>query len=220
MQPAGEEGNALCNVQNDDKDAARLSEKRCFMTDTYFQTSDSNLIAASKLSVGDKILDRHGNATKVKWCQVHEKKKRLLVDLYTKHSMLTVTGSHRIVVPPDGYMQAKDLKKGDLVAIDPSGCEQLQSITKRHATPRVVELEFEGDATVPVYLPTILTKGSLPVPYSDNHNQCKQEPPDDASMDIDTTQSEAGRILVHSTVGHSDSMESEEFPNTDDGFSN
>ena len=50
-----------------------------------------------------------------------------------------------------------------MVAVS-SGCEQLLKVTKRHANVQVVELEFEGDATVPVYVPTVRTKGRLPPP--------------------------------------------------------
>jgi len=118
-------------------------------------------------------------------------------------------------------MQAQELNKGDLVAIGPSGFEHLQRITKRYATPRVVELEFEGDPVVPVYRPTILTKGSLrALSPSNAHNQCKQEPPDEDSMDIDTMQCGAGRTFVRSNFDHSPDKENEEFPDTDDGFSN
>lgn len=70
-------------------------------------------VAASKLSHGNTVLDHQGWAADVKWYQIHCKKKRLVVDLYTKDSMLTVTGTHRIVTLANGDVKAKELKAHD-----------------------------------------------------------------------------------------------------------
>ena len=61
----------------------------------------------------------------------------------------------------------------------------MQKVTKRHAHIQVVELEFDGDATVPVYVPTILTKGSDPASHNDDsgNSRCKEEPLDCNPMD-------------------------------------
>jgi hypothetical protein len=74
-----------------------------------------------------------------------------------------------------------------MVAADSPGREQLRKVTQRHAIIQVVELEFARDATVPVYLPTILTKGSTGL-YSDESAKykVKEESMDCSSMDINT----------------------------------
>ena len=57
--------------------------------------------------------------------------------------------------------EAKDLQKDDHVSVStPLGSEALQKVTKRTANIQVVELEFEGDAVVTAFMPTILTKGA------------------------------------------------------------
>lgn len=174
------------------------------MMDTYFRTHEGHIVAASKLAVGDQVLDRHGHATNVNWCQVYQKERCLLVDLHAKWSMLTVTSSHRVVLPDGRPIEAKQLKRNDSVATDSYGCEQLQKVTQRYATIQVVELEFDRDATIPAYLPTILTKGSAPgLNIDDGNSQVKQESTDGNYMDIDTP---------GTAVGYS------EYPDTEDGF--
>ena len=116
---------------------------------------------------------------------MHGKEKHLLVDLHTKESKLTVTGSHRVVVPGGGCPLAKDLNKDDEVMVaNSSGCEPLLKVTKRNAYTKVVELEFDGDATRPVWVPTIITKGSAAPSFHENicNAQCKEE---EVDMGID-----------------------------------
>jgi len=79
--------------------------------------------------------------------------------------------------------EAKDLQKDDHVSV--STCEALQKVTKRTANIQVVELEFEGDAVVTAFMPTILTKGCLPPEHKDAPLECKEEPADEDSMDVD-----------------------------------
>lgn len=205
--------------------AAALSgdgRRHCYMMDTCFQILEGNMLAASKLSVGDRVLDHQGHVADIKWCQVHPKEKRLLVDLYTRQSMLTVTGSHRVVVQDGGLSEARELKKGDKVMVAASsGCEQLLKVTKRHANIQVVELEFDGDATVPVYVPTVLTKGTLPPMYNDNggSSECKQEPMDGDSMHIDTTGMSAREPCPENDFEDVHAMAAAEtWPDTDDGY--
>jgi len=92
--------------------------------------------------------------------------------------MLTVTGSHRIVTP-HGNNEAHKLRKGDEVLVTGSSrCEELKKATRHYGYTRVVELEFEGDATMAVCVPTILTKGAnVPTPTDQSvHTNCKEEP--------------------------------------------
>ena len=104
--------------------------RHCYLMDTLFQTHDGIMLGASKLSVGDRVLDHKGQVVAVKWCQVHRKEQRIVVDLYTRQSMLTVTGSHRVVVPHGGPTEARELKKGDMVMVEAcSGCEQLLKVS-------------------------------------------------------------------------------------------
>ena len=60
-----------------------------------------------------------------------------------------------------------------------------QKVTKRTANIQVVELEFEGDAVVTAFMPTILTKGCFPPEHKDDPLECKEEPADEDSMDVD-----------------------------------
>jgi len=57
------------------------------------------------------------------------------------------------------------------------GTPRLLKVTKRIAYTQVVELEFDGDATVPVWVPNILTKGSAASSFDDytSNSQCKEE---------------------------------------------
>lgn len=188
------------------------------MMDTCFQTLGGNMIAASKLAIGVQLVDHQGQTTCVKWCQVYRKEKRLLVDLHTKESKLTVTGSHRVVVPGGECTQAKDLSKNDEVMVaNSSGTEQLLKVTKRTACIQVVELEFDRDATVPVWVPTILTKGSVGASCSDYpcSSHCKEE---QVEMEVD----EMGGVERPCTDSGADSagstMHTGSWPDTDDGF--
>merc|ERR1719158_2375431 len=172
---------------------------------------------ASKLSVGDEVFDRHGHATTVTWCQVHQKEHRLLVDLHTNRSMLTVTGCHRVVLPDGGHIDAEHLNKSDVVATDSSGCEKLQRVTRRYGYLQVVELEFKDDATVPVYVPTILTKGAIPGSQS-NEFKCKDEPMVDDSASADSTRVDGSLTQVGACFDSRDSAQCPAWPDTDDDF--
>ena len=63
------------------------------------------------------------------------------------------------VVQSSGLAEAE--AKDDHVTVStPLGSEALQKVTKRKANIQVVELEFEGDAVVTAFMPTIQTKGA------------------------------------------------------------
>eukprot|EP00931_Biecheleriopsis_adriatica_P121343 TRINITY_DN96425_c0_g1_i1.p2 TRINITY_DN96425_c0_g1~~TRINITY_DN96425_c0_g1_i1.p2 ORF type:complete len:219 (-),score=37.04 TRINITY_DN96425_c0_g1_i1:25-681(-) len=193
----------------------------CHMMYTLFQTSGQSLKTASQLSVGDEVLDSQGRPVIVKWSQVHGKTKRLLVDLYTKQAMLPVTGSHRIETPNGRVVEAKELKKDDLVLVANMGVQPLQRVTKRVANVQVVELEFDEDATVPVYLPTILTKGSvLDTSNAASSNPvCKEESLDNnSSMGVATSGPVESGPCADSDSDSVDPTEPTEAWQTDDGF--
>lgn len=162
------------------------------MTNTQFRTSEGNLVAACNLSVGDEVWDYENQKAKITWCRIHPKEKVLLVDLYTKTCMLTVTGSHR-VVSPGSLRIARDLQSGDEVRVgysDSARCEKLVKATRRTANIRVVELQFEGDPTVAVCPPTILTKGSDPLDALDECGNVKEEPSDGFDFATDRSDDE------------------------------
>ena len=81
------------------------------------------------------------------------KKRRLLVDLHT--NPLTVTGSHRVVVPR-GEVAAEDLNKSDDV-LTGRGSQQLLKVAKRMQWNNVMELEFARDAIIEDHASSILT---------------------------------------------------------------
>merc|ERR1712039_710528 len=106
----------------------------------------------------------------VTWCRKLSKAKRMLVDMHTKP--FTVTGSHRILVPGGGTIEAKELNKADEGLIG-GECQQLLRVSKRTKIIEVMELEFEDDATVEVHAPSILTKGSDPYQTIDHDGALK-----------------------------------------------
>lgn len=152
--------------------------RQCFLMDVNFRTLSGHIVRASDLSIGDKIFDHQDSGVTVTWCQKHPKKKRLLVDLYTKESMLTVTGSHRLVVPDGQVVQAKELSIDQEVLVASSfGRKQLQKVTKRYSCIPVMELEFDGDAIVAACMPAILSKGTDPrePSHKSPKTECKEE---------------------------------------------
>ena len=94
-------------------------------------------------------------------------------------------------------------------------------MTKRSAHVQFVELEFEGDATVPVYVPTILTKGSALDEGSANSGdlECKEELVEGNSMVGDTTSglAESGPCTDSDSDGILSTKPAEGWL-TDDGF--
>eukprot|EP00440_Ansanella_granifera_P008729 gb/GFBE01009459.1/.p1 GENE.gb/GFBE01009459.1/~~gb/GFBE01009459.1/.p1 ORF type:complete len:181 (+),score=57.31 gb/GFBE01009459.1/:1-543(+) len=177
------------------------------MLDTKFKTPLRGLVPAAELSIGDMVLDHTGNVRAVTWCRRLPKKKRLCVDLHSKP--LTVTSSHRVVVPgPGGEVLAKDLHERDEVLIG-SECQQLVKVTKYHKVREVMELEFEGDAIIEVHSPSILTKGSDPsMPIDqDGGFKCKLE---------EEMETEPGTATGSGTADQSDGVTEQSWPDTDD----
>lgn len=196
-----------------DGDAETCAEEgRCYMMDTEFKTPGGFLVAAVNLSIGSRVLDHQGKTRTVTWCRKLPKKKRVLVDLHTKP--LTVTSSHRVVVP-GGETEAKHLKQDDEVLIG-STSQRLRKVVKYHKYIEVMELEFAEDAIVEVHAPSILTKGSDPTTSIDDGGnvKCKEEPSEESSMSLDA------EPLVVSTEAMSQHTEltgaSQTWPDTDD----
>lgn len=181
------------------------------MLDTKFPTPAGQLVAAADLSIGAHVLDHQHNVRTVMWCRKLPKKKRLLIDLHT--DPLTVTSSHRVVVP-GGVVQAKELNKHDEVVMG-NGCRQLVKVTKRHKCIEVMELEFAEDAIIEVHAPSILTMGSdpsLPIDQ-DGGIKCKEE--DDRPMGMDTMEPASGSA---SADNRTDGDASQNWPDTDDDW--
>lgn len=198
----GEEEDVPCDAKEP------AVEGRCYMTDTKFQAPDGHLIAAADLSIGTIVLDHQGGPRAVTWCRKLPNKKRLLVDLHTKP--LTVTGSHRIVIP-GGEDEAKNLRKNSVVLMG-VGSQQLLQVTKRYHCTEVMEVEFDGDAIVEVHSPAILTRGSdasLPID-DDGGLKCKAEQHDEGSMSVDTMEPGVGSC----STDNADQAEC--WPDTDD----
>lgn len=151
-------------------------KKHCYLPDVLLKTS-AKLVAAASLSIGDKVIDYKGHETEVLWCRIQRKEKRLLVAMQTKYSMLTVTGSHRVVVPEGRVTRARELSRDDMVVVAHGQLEPLKNVTKSYGCVSVVELEFAGDAVVEAYPQSILRKGSDPsLPMDESGGmKCKQE---------------------------------------------
>jgi len=161
------------------RQVASSEKKQCFMPYHQFRTPENKVVAAADLAIDSKFIDYQGNAMEVTWCQKHPENQRLVVDLHTKSSMLTVTGSHRIPVPHGEVKEAKALMKNDEVWVPSSvgASEKLRKVTKRNAYCDGVELEFAEDAAIPVWVPPILTKGRDPsaVAAASGNTMCKEE---------------------------------------------
>lgn len=192
-------------------------EGRCYMLDTQLRIEGGDLVAASDLSIGSNVVDHQGNVVAVTWCRKLPKRTRQLVDLHTKP--LTVTASHRVVVPDGEVVDARSLQKNDEVLIG-SERQRLLKVTKRLQSVEVMELEFAGDAVIEVHAPAILTKGSDPaVPIDQDRGLKWEEEQVDDAMDMEA--------LEHGIIsgGMDERVESAEppaqrevWPDTDDDW--
>lgn len=181
----------------------------CYMMDTKLKMLGGHLVGASDLSIGAYVLDHKGIMRAVTWCRKLPKKKRLCVDLHTKP--LTVTSSHRVVVPGGEVLEAKELKQNDEVLIGHER-QQLLKVTKYYKYKEVMELEFEEDAIIEVHAPSILTKGSDPSLPIDQDGAIKVKLEDESSMTVDTMETGIDRRAeAAESTGQSQS-----WPDTDD----
>jgi len=217
--------NANDHVGLEEPGEIRNANAQCFMMETQFRTPGGQFAAACGLSVGDTILDHQDREVSVTWCQKHPKEKRLVVDFHCK--LLTVTGSHRIVLPDGEIIPARQLeaKTHKVLKATSSKYVRLEKVTKRYAYVPAIELEFAGDATVATSMPTVLTKGADPsVPVRGMEGvECKDEVSADNAMDAEAVVGVAQPVSHES--GNNDGSECadvagelERWPSTDDAF--
>lgn len=128
------------------------NSKRCYPPDTLFKSNDG-LKKADALTLGDQVIDKNGQSVEVVSVVMHPSQSEDLVELVTEKSKLTVTGSHRMLVPTalgDGETLARNLKQDDWMYC---GKKAVQVLETRHYVEimSVVELMFENDAAVEAY---------------------------------------------------------------------
>jgi len=176
---------------------------------------DGRPVAAASPRIGDTVRGADDEPVRVTWVQVRQESKRHIVDLHTNSTKVSVTDCHRIPQELDNVMEANMFQKGDdLLVRKGSGCivkEKLKSVTKRSRKVRVVQVEFENDATVCCFPSALLMKGSDPqVPLDqDGLMKSKDESADDFGDDLSENEPGVGSMQSQSVLT---------YPDTDDGF--
>lgn len=155
--------------------------------------------------------------------QETQKQKRLLVAMHTRYNnVLTVTGSHRVVVSGGQVSCARELGNDAMVAVANGQFEPLQRVTKAFRCVPVIELEFADDAVVAAYTLPILSKGCDPSLLIDESGQmkCKEEATsDDDELTVnEVSPSEESARCTHGVEHVHATGYAMIWPDTDDGF--
>jgi hypothetical protein len=158
--------------------------KRCFTPDSLFKVPGGALVRAGRLAWGSEVLDREGNRVEVLWAREHPCQIEQMVELVTATSRLTATSSHRIVtqsISGEEEVLARTLQPGDWVLC---GTVPQQLVEVKHFEEKlsVVELQFEGDASIETYPPPtggLVTKGQAVITHHTELQKCKVEVDDE-----------------------------------------
>lgn len=139
--------------------------------------------------------------------------------------ILTVTGNHRIVSGEnETIITAKRIEaKHKVLKLNSSQFVELQKVTKRYANVSVMQLEFEGDATIATVPPTILTKGAdRSVPAMGMEIGTKQEVMDEEGVNglrqLTLDEASASDGPEAAVTDEEREPEAHEYVSTDDGF--
>merc|ERR1712118_68463 len=85
------------------------SENRCYLPSTLFQVSHHEYKEACGLKVGDKVLSLSGCLLEVASAENIKRPNCKLVTIKTEQAELTVTASHRVIVPTHDNMYDEKL---------------------------------------------------------------------------------------------------------------
>lgn len=123
------------------------------------------------IKIGCKIISARGTSLSVRNVCKHADALCKLVELRAGEAKLTVTASHRVVVPGQTGQRetlAESLRLGQSVELN-QGAERLSRVLMQEQSVEIFEVRFQPDEPVEAWhLPTaaILTKGQAPIPLS------------------------------------------------------
>lgn len=120
------------------------------------------LVRISDIQEGYLIRSADATALRVKRIQVHPAADRTFVELRSSTASLTVTASHRVLVPRSADrqpVQASSLKIDDEVCVQGARVDKLVAVNSFSASQEVVEITFQPDGPVEVFGESILSKG-------------------------------------------------------------
>lgn len=141
---------------------SQCAETRCYLPDTLFKVpgQGQQFVEASSLERGHFVLGTIGPVA-ILSVTTHPKGRQNLVRLLTSHSSHVVTDSHRLMVscPAGSRVQlAGQTIIGEKVWCGGILCN-LEAVQHFRQRTQVVEVTFDGDATVEVFPPEILVCG-------------------------------------------------------------
>lgn len=146
-----------------------VPSSRCFLPRTMLWTSESTAVKVESLKENDKVLNFKGTPITVASIKIHEDQNCDVVELRTREATLTVTATHRVLIPNeqgtiDAVKYAGDLYGGDKVfcGVRP---EPLVKVLKHKMRTRCVEIQFEPDDPLESFLApkwSVLSKGQSP----------------------------------------------------------
>jgi len=146
-----------------------VPSSRCFLFGTMLWTSELTAAKVESLREHDTVLNFKGKSITVASIKIHEDQNCDVVELRTREATLTVTATHRVLIPNeqgtiDAVKYAGDLCRGDKVfcGVRP---EPLVKVLKHKMRTRCVEIQFEPDDPVESFLApkwSVLSKGQSP----------------------------------------------------------
>ena len=166
-------------------------EPCCFLPDTQFKVpgdDSTELVLAQSLFQGAGVIAANGAVVKV----LHPPEQHLVdavIELTAGLSFLVVSPEHRVLVPGNRTVPARDLQVGNEVILDGAPAP-LTSLTWKVEPTLVLKISFAPDLPVAAFMPvpSILSKGSREKPRL---RRAKKQPAVDSVTIPDT---EAGQL--------------------------
>eukprot|EP00435_Cladocopium_sp_Y103_P029882 s361_g7.t1 len=138
-------------------------EPCCYLPDTYFKvkTADGEILSPAKMLFnGAQVVAANGRVVEV--VQPPEQHRvDAVIELKADQSFLVVSPDHRILVPGNKTVQAKELEVGSEVILDGTQAK-LTSMDWKSTPTMVLKISFRPDLPVAAFMrpPSILSKGS------------------------------------------------------------
>ena len=135
----------------------------CFLQDTYFKvvTDDGQIFCPAKmLFKGSRVIAADGTVVEVLY-PPEQHQVDAVIKLQVGSASLVVSPDHRILIPGNKTIQAKDLEVGSEVLLD--GTEaKLTNFEWNQVPTMVMKIAFKPDIPVAAFMcaPSILSKGS------------------------------------------------------------
>ena len=142
-------------------------EPCCFVPDTFLKKAADvghEFVLVQNLSQGDQVVAANGTVIEV-LRPPEQHRVHAVIELQAGPSCLIVTPDHRIVIPGNKTVQAKDLEVGCDVLLDQTRA-RLTSLEWRLGSTMVLKISFSPDLPVAGFLrpPAILSKGTREKP--------------------------------------------------------